>query len=705
MDEAIRSEINAEGIAVVRLKVPDESRNIITLSLLTALDETFKQLAQRPGLRGVVVISDQPGSFIAGADVRLLLACESRSATVALARRGQAFCHRVAHFPVPVVAAIDGECLGSGVAFALACQGRVASNERHTCLGLPEIQLGLLPAGGTTQRLPERVGLLRAFDLMLTGRQLYASQAAAISLVDEVVSAAVLLEAAYRRVEALRRNPNTPTRSVLLRQMLENTAIVQQLILNRARQRLRESPQHHHPARLAIVDCVEYGVRKPAAISLEYEAERFGELWQTRQARALMGLYFATQGLKKPVNNTRPQVVDAIAVLGSGQMGARIAALSSHAGLRVRLKDNQTSALLDGLRYVDEQTEQALKDQHITAFVAAQQRRRVTPTTDYRGLRGYPLVIEAAYEDLALKQQLLREVEQLGRREVIFASSTSSLPITSIAEYAERPDHVIGMHYAAPAEHMSLLEVVVTPQTDPAVVATAAALGQRQGKKVIVVNDGAGFYLNRILAPYLNEAGHLLLEGVPVESIDTALERFGFSIGPLAFLDCVGIDIAARVGQVLQHYIGERLQPPPLLERLLEAGRQGVKNHRGFYRYRQHHQWRRQRPVDSRIYAELGIGRGTVMSADDIAERCVLAMLNEAVRCRDEGIIRSERDGDLGAVFGVGFPAFRGGPFHYLHQIGPETVVKHLHRLARCYGARFEPASGLNQHSSANVSH
>ncbi len=698
MDEAIHSEIGADGIAVIRLKVPDESRNIITLPVLTALEKTFKTLVQRPDLRGVVVISNKRGSFIAGADVRLLLACQTRSDTVALTRRGQALCNQLAHFPVPVVAAINGECLGAGLAFAIACQGRVASDAVHTRLGVPETRLGLLPACGTTLRLPMRIGMLRAFNLMLTGRQLYASPALAIGLIDEVVPATVLLNAARRRVEALRCNPNTPTRSALLRQMLERNSIVQQLILNRTRQRLRESPHHNHPALLAIVDCVEYGVRKPAAISLEYEAERLGELWQTRQARALMGLYLATQGLKKPVNSVRPRTVNAIAVLGSGQMGARIAALSSRAGLRVRLKDNQTQALLNGLRYVDEQAEQALKDRHITTFTAVQQRRRVTPTADYRGLRGYPLVIEAAYEDLALKQQLLREVEQRGDQDIIFASSTSSLPITSIAEHAERPHHVIGMHYAAPVEQMSLLEVVVTPQTDPAVVATAVALGQRQGKKVIVVNDGAGFFLNRILAPYLNEAGHLLLEGLPVESIDAALVRFGFSIGPLAFLDRVGIDIAARVGGVLHNHFGERLQPPPLLERLLEAGRQGVKNHRGFYRYRQHYEWRRKRPVDSRVYSELGIGRGTVMSADDIAERCVLPMLNEAVRCRDEGIIRSERDGDLGAVFGVGFPAFRGGLFHYLHQIGPETVVKHLYRLARRHGSRFEPTPGLSRH-------
>lgn len=696
-DTALRTEIGDDGIALIRLDLPGESHNIIRLPLIEALEASFGELAARSGLRGVILLSDKPGSFIAGADVRMLADCKSRSEASSLARRGQAFCNRVANFPVPVVAVIDGVCLGGGLEFALACQGRIASDESATRLGLPEVKLGLLPGSGGTQRLPALIGIARALDLMLTGRQISSRQARAIGLIDEVVPAGALLTAARRRVEALRHDPDATAKPSLIRRLLENNLLGRQVIINRARKQVRIKGQGNYPALSAIVDCIEYGARKTFAVSLEYEAERFGELSQTRQARALMRLYFATTAVKKPVDEAAPRPVDALAVLGAGLMGAGIAMISSRAGFRVRLKDTGSESLLRGLRHVDEQVERAVRRRRISPFEAGQQRRRVTPTTDYRGLRGYPLVIEAVFEDLALKQRLLHDVEQHGDAHSIFASNTSALPIASIAANAARPQNVIGMHYFSPVEKMPLLEVVVTEHTDPAVIATAVAVGRRQGKTVIVVRDGAGFYLNRILAPYINEAGRLLLEGVPIETIDTALVKFGFPMGPLALLDTVGFEVAAKVGEVLHEAFGERLEPAPVLARLIETGRQGRKNRKGFYRYDRRSLWRGKRTVDSSVYDDLGIRCGAVVAADDIVERCVLPMLNEAVRCRTEGIIRSERDGDIGAVFGIGFPPFRGGPFYYLDQLGRDIAHRHLTRLAQRHGPRFAPAPSLRE--------
>ena len=695
VDEAIDCTIEADGIAVIRINVPEKDHNRVDLALLKALETQFTTLSQHSGLQGVIVISAKPDSFITGMDVRMLLACQSRSDTVALAQRGQALCNRIAEFPVPVVAAIEGACCGVGLEWVLACHGRVAGERPSTYLSLAHTALGLSPSWGATLRLPRQLGLWRALRFMLDGQPVGTASALAMGLIDQVVPSTVLLTAARRRVHTLRQHPEAVIKPTPLRRMIESNGITQQLILNRTRQGLRQPPQHNQPALAAMVDCVEYGLRKPPLVSLEYEAERFGELWQTRQARALVGVHLALRERDQPFNTALARPVEAIALLGAGQMGWRLAALSSRSGLRVRLKDINSQTLLAGLQAIDAQVGHALKRGDVTATAATQWRRRVTPTTDYRGLRGYPLVLETAFEDLTLKRQLLREVETHGDETTIFASNTSSLPIAAITEGAQRPQQVIGMHYASPLRQMSLLEIVVTPQTAPAVVATAVALGQRQGKRVIIVNDGAGFYLNRMLAPYLNEAAQLLLEGVAVEAIDAALVRFGFLMGPLTWLDEVGIDIAEKISAVVHEHFGERLQPSPLLPRLLELGRYGRKQHRGFYRYRQHHEWRAQRPVDSRIYKELGLGQGTVLSADDITERCVLLMLNEAVRCRDEGIIRSERDGDIAAVLGGGFPAFRGGPFYYLRQLGAETVAKHLTRLARQHGARFEPAPGL----------
>lgn len=696
MDGLFTLEQGDDGIAVIRLDVAGERHNIIRRDLLDELNACFDELADDAGLRGVIVASAKPDSFIAGADVRMLADCASAVEATDLARSGQAFCDRVAGFPVPVIAAIDGTCLGGGLEFALACHGRIAADSEATRLGLPEVRLGLLPGSGGTQRLPRLIGVQRALELMLTGRQLHPPQALRLGLVDEVVPASILLDVARRRIEGsarTREKPHLPW----YRHFLESTALGRQLLFNLARRQLRTRTGDNYPAPRAIIDCVDYGLIKGLTVGLQFEAERFGELSQTPEARALLYLYFATTALKKDTGTEqgiRSRPIERIGVLGAGLMGAGIAAVSTRADLHVRLKDTDPAGLQRGLRHVRQQIDRALKRRSITPFEADRQRRRVTPTTDWSGFGRLDLVIEAVFEDLDLKQRMVTEVERHCRPDTIFASNTSSLPIASIAANAERPQNVLGMHYFSPVEKMPLLEVVATERTDPEAVATAMALGRRQGKTVITVRDGAGFYVNRILAPYINEAGWLLLEGVPVEAVDRALVRFGFPVGPFTLLDEVGFEVVAKVAPVLLDAFGERMLAPPLIERLLDEGYRGRKNRRGFYRYDRRLRLRR-KAVDRTVYRILGVQPGAAPAPDAIAERCVLPMLNEAARCLDEGIIRSARDGDIGAVFGIGFPPFRGGPFHYLEQLGDAHVSERLQALERRHGARFTPAAAL----------
>jgi 3-hydroxyacyl-CoA dehydrogenase/enoyl-CoA hydratase/3-hydroxybutyryl-CoA epimerase len=293
----------------------------------------------------------------------------------------------------------------------------------------------------------------------------------------------------------------------------------------------------------------------------------------------------------------------------------------------------------------------------------------------------------------------LRDIEAQGGERVIFASNTSSLPNGKIAEAAARPELVVGMHYFSPVNKMPLLEVIVTPKTAPWVVATAVELGKRQGKTVIVVGDGPGFYTSRALAPYLNEASFLLAEGVPVDAIDAALVRWGFPVGPFTLLDEVGIDVGFKVGKILHDAFGERMAPPSGVERLVEDQRFGKKNSRGFFDYSSKKKGKRE--VDQSVYAILGVEPNTEMPAGDIAERCALQMVNEAAYCLGEGILRSPRDGDIGAVFGLGFPPFRGGPFRYIDSVGVKELVRRLEALEKAHGVRFHPAPLLIDHANA----
>jgi 3-hydroxyacyl-CoA dehydrogenase/enoyl-CoA hydratase/3-hydroxybutyryl-CoA epimerase len=313
--------------------------------------------------------------------------------------------------------------------------------------------------------------------------------------------------------------------------------------------------------------------------------------------------------------------------------------------------------------------------------------RLVTTTTDWAGLEAVDVVIEAVFEDLALKQEMLRAFEAVNPRG-IFASNTSSIPIGQIAEASAHPETVLGMHYFSPVPKMPLLEVIVTDRTAPEVTATAVALGKKQGKTVIVVRDGPGFYTSRILAPYMNEAAALLVEGAGIEELDRALTTFGFPVGPITLLDEVGIDVGEKVGKILHAAFGDRMTPPAALHEVLASGRLGRKNGKGFYTY-----GGKKKEVDQTVYALLPGGRTRKpFSREELQDRVVLQMVNEAVLCLGEGILRSARDGDVGAVFGLGFPPFRGGPFRWADAVGAKALVEKLERLRDRLGPRFTPA-------------
>ena len=698
---ALRVEIE-ERIAVLTLDLPDEPVNKISRAVKDEFVGVLDRLENDPSVSAAVLMSGKPDSFIAGADIEEFLTWTSPAQAEAASREGHVLLDRLERSRVPMVAAIHGACLGAGLELALACAFRIATDHPKTLLALPEVQLGLIPGAGGTQRLPALVGLQAALDMILTGKNVRARKAAQIGLVHEIVHPAILRDIAMQRARDLgsgtvRRNP--PAREHTTKDLLlDENPLGRSIVFRQAREKTLEKTRGHYPAPLAAIDAVAAGYHSRERGFAE-EARLFGEMASSAVSRELVFLFFATASLKKDpgVAQTPPLVaeVEKLGILGAGFMGAGIASVAAQQGLLVRLKDADAARVGKGLASVRDVLKERLTKRQISRQQFEDQMLLVGGTTDYSGFADADCVIEAVFEDLTVKQQVIREVEQVLPYHAIVASNTSTIPIARIAEVSRRPDRVLGMHFFSPVPKMPLLEVIVTPQTADEVTAGAVALGKRIGKTVIVVNDAPGFYVNRILAPYINEAGRLLDVGVGIDAVDQAMQNFGFPVGPITLLDEVGLDVAGKSGLIFHEAFGERMAPSKALRAVVDAGRLGRKGKSGFYTY---DATGKKGEVDASVYAMLPTGAHRFdVAAEEIQRRLVLALVNEAVRCLEEGIVRSPRDGDVGAVFGFGFPAFRGGPFRYVDATGVATVVEQLEELEYRFTGRFSPAELLVQ--------
>ena len=706
-----RVDQQADGVATIFMDLPGEPVNTLRGDFQEELAGILARLSADERVRAIVFASGKPDNFIVGADVRMLSRVKTQAEATALSREGQQAIARLEELGKrkPVVAAIHGPALGGGLEVALACTFRVASDSRVTQLGQPEVQLGLIPGGGGTQRLPRLIGIAQALDLILTGKSVRPSKARKLGLLDEVVPRPILLEVARRRASELAAGTLKPERGSkrgLLGELtdrerlqelaLEDNPIGRRILFQQARKSLLAKTHGHYPAPEKALEAVRIGIEQGEEAGYRAEAERFGELVVSDVSKRLVEIFFATQQLKKDTGvddpSVQPRPVEKVGMIGAGLMGAGIAYVTADAGIPVRLKDKDDASLGRGLRQIHELFDEAVKRKRITQRERDEKLALVTGTTDYSGFASCDVIVEAVFEDLALKQRTVREVD-LAAPEAMFASNTSSLPIARIAEAAQRPEKVVGMHFFSPVNKMPLLEVVRAPHTNPQTIVTAVALGKRIGKTVIVVNDGVGFYTSRILAPYMNEASYLLVEGAAVEEIDRALVDFGFPVGPIQLLDEVGIDVGGKVAHIMHEAFGERMKPPEGFEQVAAHGRLGRKTKKGFYLYEEGGKGKQ---VDPSVYELLPGGRKRESPArDEIAERCVLQMVNEAAYCLGEKILRSPRDGDVGAIFGLGWPPFRGGPFRYADTLGAAHVVQRLQAYQQRFGRRFTPAPML----------
>jgi len=693
--EYLKTEKTDDNILVITIDCPDTAVNKVSSGLL---DEIEKMLDQKVAeARGLVILSAKEDNFMVGADIDELKGMQTEEEVVRYIEKAHNILNRTESLPIPVVCGIHGNCLGGGLELALVTDYRIASDSTATVMGLPEVQLGLFPAAGGTQRLPRLIGLKQALPMMLTAKNVRSKKARKLGLIDEITTPFGLKTAAVQKATELARNGNrqkTRKRSLVDR-LLESTPVGRNIVFKQARAMVMKQSHGLYPAPLAIIDSVKHGYDRGIEKGLKADIRRFGELVMSPQSKSLMHLFFGMTDLKKNPLKEKAVTTDKLAVLGAGLMGSGIATVSIGICETILMKDITLDAAAKGMQDISRSLNVQKRSGGITPFEKDVRYGKLVPCDNYLEFKNTNLVIEAVFEDLDLKRQVLKDVEAATGEKTIFASNTSALPIHAIARDCKRPENVIGMHYFSPVHRMPLLEIITTDRTAEWVTATAVDFGIAQGKTCIVVKDGPGFYTTRILAPLLNESVFLVEEGAKIREIDRAMLLFGYPVGPMALLDEVGIDVGAHVaGHLGKAFEARDMKTSDGLPKLFDNGYLGKKNKKGFYRYVAP-KIKGMRPADEGVYSILGNAQRKAFAREEIQNRISLMMVNEAVLCLEEGIISSPGDGDVGAILGLGFPPFRGGPFRHIDSVGAGVIVKTMEDLEKKYGPRFKPTALL----------
>jgi 3-hydroxyacyl-CoA dehydrogenase / enoyl-CoA hydratase / 3-hydroxybutyryl-CoA epimerase len=688
----LRKEIQ-DGVLFMILDQPGERMNVLGREMIPEMHTLLNEIEGEASTEAVVLISGKPDNFIAGADIKLFQSLDTPEAMEQFNREGNALLDRIEAFPKPVIAAMHGTTMGGGMEVALACHYRIGTDHKDTRFALPEVKLGLLPGAGGTQRLPRLVGVPKALDIMLTGKNIYPRQALKMGLLDEMTHKYALRTAALNVARKLAKGWKPKRKMALADSVLTHTPL-RSIAFSKARKTVEAKTLGNYPAPPRIIDAVEKAVTAGRREGREFETRAFTSLVFTPQSKALVNLFFAMTDSKKRLDKSKTGKTGTIAVLGAGLMGSGIADVSAGGGYRVLLKDRDLESAAKGYASIWKELDKKSKKRIISPFERDRSSSLIHPTGDYRGFEKADLVIEAVFEDLDIKHKVLAEIEAVVPDHCIFASNTSSLPISDIAAGSKRPELVLGMHYFSPVQKMPLLEIIKTEKTTDRAVHTAIEVGMKQGKTVIVVNDGPGFYTTRILAPFMNEAMLLLEEGAAIEQVDKAMKKLGFPVGPLVLMDEVGIDVAAHVAGVMGAKFRDRgVEGSKAAERLDEAGYAGRKNGKGFYTYSGKDG--KKKEVNQEIYRFFGGTERRPVTPRVIQERLLMAMVNEALFCLQDGILLSPTDGDLGAILGLGFPPFLGGPFRYIDREGASNIFSRLDKLEGELGIRFKPAGIL----------
>jgi 3-hydroxyacyl-CoA dehydrogenase/enoyl-CoA hydratase/3-hydroxybutyryl-CoA epimerase len=699
---AVDLKVDLDHIGWLSFDLPGSSVNLLTAEVMREMDHRLGELESHIAtgkLAAVVVISGKPGTFFAGADVREIVALEDVEDARNKSREGQRIFRRLERLTVPTIAAVDGLCLGGATELALACDYRIASDRPQTRIGLPEIKLGIVPGFGGCVRLPRLVGIQRALRMIVSGSAVNAERARRMGLVDRVANyerfeAAVadfVREALEGQVE------RHPPRLSLAGRLLENSGPGRQVLFSTARRQTAKRTDGRYPAPLRAISVVQATHGKPIDQALPIEAEALAEMSQTDVSRNLVRIFLLQQAAKRSLpaeQLDRRAKVEKAAVLGAGVMGGSIAELIAAHDVPVVLKDIDREALDDGLRHASALLKKGGERGVFEPEEVGLKFALIHGTLTYEKFDDVDLVIEAVVERMPVKQTVLRETEERASDDCVFATNTSSLSVAELASAAARPGRVVGLHFFNPVHRMPLVEVVRIEGVSDEALATAFGFTIDLGKTPVLVADRPGFLVNRLLTPYLNEAGYLLEEGTAVEDVDGALLEFGMPMGPCRLLDEIGFDVAEHVAHEMEAAFGRRMQASPVVSLLRQEGRLGKKNARGFYAYTRG----RQQGVDREVATTLsGRGGDPPPGTNEIQRRCLYSMVNEAAFTLAEDVVDSAGTLDLAMVMGTGFPPFRGGLLRWADGEGIQTIVEALREYQRRLGPRFAPASLLTE--------
>lgn len=694
-DSRIQRTVTRENICVLTFDRKGSSANVFDRATLLELQLHLDFIEHHPELRGAVITSAKDTIFIAGADLHTL-STASPDELRELIDLGQDVFGKLASLPVPTVAAIHGACVGGGFEMALACRHRIATPDRMTKIGLPETQLGILPAWGGSTRLPRLIGLPGALDIILGGKTLPAAVAHRRGLIDYLAPRERMIEFACEHLLGSRSVKCRRAGSLKLWAL--NNRIVSTVISSRLRRRLAKRARGHYPALTKALEIVTSGVHLPFTRSLELERSAILQLAATPEARNLIRIFLLQEKAKKgrigagADASTTPSI-RRTAVVGAGVMGSGIAHWMSSRGLFVVLRDVGIEPVQKGMGNIRRLFEDGVKRRALTRLEARSGLDRISPVVGETPLGQVDLVIEAAVERMPEKKAIFAGLDQLTRPDVILATNTSALSVSEIAKSVRMPERVVGIHFFNPVHRMQLVEVVAGRQTSVETVHRAVRFVQQLGKLPVVVKDSPGFLVNRILMPYLVEAGRLVECGAAVTDIDDAMLEFGMPMGPLRLIDEVGADVAVQVAATLGHQFGERLGVPEILGEMCRSGLLGRKSGRGFYR----HDRKGKHEVNPEVAKFQKSDRARSVAVKALQMRMVLLMVNEAARCLEENIVTTPDDVDLAMILGTGFAPFRGGPLRYADAIGAGDIVGQLRRFSESEGPAFMPCRLLEK--------
>lgn len=686
-------EIDDNRIAIVRIDVKGKSQNWLPEPFIEDLRDVIGSVIYQQA-RGVIFVSGKTKGFIQGYDPDYLRGKNDEQLKT-LSHNAQLVMREINTLKMPVVAVIDGGCYGVGLELALACDYRIASEESYTKFAMPQIRSGILPFAGGTQRLPRLVGLQNAVTMLLSGQKIGVEKALKIGLVDKLIPASNLFETAYQlllnhKVQKIdHKNPLDKVKR--WRKQLEGNKFIREKYLAHIENRVWDKAFGNYPAVEEMLALLKEPHFK-AGLALEQNA--LVKLMHTEQAQVLMNLKQTERAMKEQYQHlAQVRDVQQVTVLGSGYMGAGIAYLTANnAQIPVRIKDIHPSEIQKALQTCYGLMQKAVSKKQLSHGEMIQRMNLITGGERLVAAKSTDFIVEAVYEKLELKQQMVQESENYYDENAIFATNTSTFAIRDIASVAKRPENVIGLHYFSPVTKRPMVEIIPHEKTCQRAVSTAIHFAIQQGKIPMLVADKEGFFINRILTPFLLEAIECLSEGEGIEFIDRALQEFGFKIGPLAMIDEIGLDIIVKSNPAMVSELGKRFALPTVIERLTGDDRKGRKNKRGFYLYDTRGARTQE---DKSIYHTMETIMRNDMEAEDIARRCVLRMLNEACWCLQDQVIRSTDEGNVASVFGVDFPDFRGGVYAYINKIGAKELVRQLRKHTQQYGERFTPCEWL----------